>query len=661
MGRNKGKNEKEKRKSKKVKKHKKHSRRSSSDSSDSDGNPEGAEQQLARERTAVSKLRDILSYYPAVRKELREMLWRVDQGEAANISSVPDSDLKASLAQLLELLRLRRNDKGIYGLINRGEKILPIVGFVFDEPPRPRPQPAQASMGAPKHVGVLAETDGGGSTFPGKCEIAHDVGRSYHTSPVRSVGPVRPESTIPATTTALDEDTGILAREQSVEDASQPGMSVARVKEDEFQERDAAASPAAAAVPVVPRRVAGPAMPPRELLEAAAAAAEALQATGPPQSDDSDGDDDDGLLVGPPPPELVEELEAAPQDEREAEVVRIMKVLRDHNAAAAGPKPQVQLTAGTDAHGTTVDAYSVLGVSPSASAGDVKKRYMRLSLLIHPDKCSHPLAHEAFQAVAASAKVLQDSVTRSALDERRADAELRRRAAAAAAAQERERAWRVARGEEAPVSAGPVGPSGPQRETWMTELPPEMVAQPGPAGLSHTSVRAFSQRGKTGRGDTSGWTDNPEQRKAREAQALLTAASQAYVQALSASGDGGGVGASSSATMAAAAMDSFNSVSRKKSLMEVHLELQEKAKEEARAAKKAAKKQKTGDGAAKVGERGTGGVTEGAGNQDWPWRPFDRERDLEIKPRAKTGTDIFKNAANLGSKFSGGGSQRHFL
>ncbi|GIL91130.1 hypothetical protein Vretimale_9578 [Volvox reticuliferus] len=656
MGREKGKKEKEKSKSKKAKKHKKHRRRSSSGSSDSDGHAEGAEQQLARERTAVSKLRDILSSYPAVRKELREMLWRVDQGEAANISGVPDSDLKASLAQLLELLRLRRSDKGIYGLLNRSAKILPIVGFVFDEPPRQQSHPVKAPMATLKQGEFATETDGGGSTFPGKPESAPDVGRSCHTSPVGPIGPVVPESAIPVTTVALDEDTGISARERSAGEASQQGTSVARVNEDGFQAEDAAASAAAAAGPVAPRRVAGPAMPPRELLEAAAAAAEALQAAGPPQNDNSD---DGGLLVGPPPPELVEELEATPQDEREAEVVRIMKVLRDHNAAATGPKPQVQLTTGPDAHGATVDAYSVLGVSPSTSVGDVKKRYMRLSLLIHPDKCSHPLAHEAFQAVAASAKVLQDSEARSALDERRADAELRRRAEAAAEAQERERAWRVARGEEVPALAGPVGPSGPQRETWMTELPPEMVTRPGAAGLSQTSVRAFSQRGKTGRGDTSSWTDNPEQRKAREAQALLTAASQAYVQALSVAGDGGCAGASSSGTMAAAAMDSFNSGSRKKSLMEVHLELQEKAKEEARAAKKAAKKQKTSDGAANVNERGTGGVAEG--NQDWPWRPFDRERDLEIKPRAKTGTDIFKNATTLGSKFSGGGTQRHFL
>lgn len=59
---------------------------------------------------------------------------------------------------------------------------------------------------------------------------------------------------------------------------------------------------------------------------------------------------------------------------------------------------------------------------------------------------------------------------------------------------------------------------GPERETWMTELPPELSARIGGGQVSQTSVRAFNQRGKTGRGDTSGWTDTPEQRKAKEAQ-----------------------------------------------------------------------------------------------------------------------------------------------
>lgn len=74
-------------------------------------------------------------------------------------------------------------------------------------------------------------------------------------------------------------------------------------------------------------------------------------------------------------------------------------------------------------------------------------------------------------------------------------------------------------------AAGPSGrPGGPGglggRDTWMTDLPPEMEAKPG-AMLSQQSVRAFSRHGKVGRGDTAGWTDNPEQRASRQAQQLL--------------------------------------------------------------------------------------------------------------------------------------------
>ncbi len=46
-------------------------------------------------------------------------------------------------------------------------------------------------------------------------------------------------------------------------------------------------------------------------------------------------------------------------------------------------------------------------LAAAAAAGDVKKRYWRLSLLIHPDKCEHPQAHDAFQAVSRAAKELQ--------------------------------------------------------------------------------------------------------------------------------------------------------------------------------------------------------------------------------------------------------------
>lgn len=92
------------------------------------------------------------------------------------------------------------------------------------------------------------------------------------------------------------------------------------------------------------------------------------------------------------------------------------------------------------------DAYEVLDMAPTVEAKDLKKRFWRLSLLIHPDKCDHAGAGDAFNAVKGALQTLQDSDARAALDARREaaeDAAIMREVAAEA---ETQRQWRIQRG-----------------------------------------------------------------------------------------------------------------------------------------------------------------------------------------------------------------------
>jgi len=49
---------------------------------------------------------------------------------------------------------------------------------------------------------------------------------------------------------------------------------------------------------------------------------------------------------------------------------------------------------------TLDSAFQVLQISPEASENDITKQYRKLSVLIHPDKCKHEKAAEAFQVLA---------------------------------------------------------------------------------------------------------------------------------------------------------------------------------------------------------------------------------------------------------------------
>ncbi|KIY43986.1 DnaJ-domain-containing protein [Fistulina hepatica ATCC 64428] len=63
-----------------------------------------------------------------------------------------------------------------------------------------------------------------------------------------------------------------------------------------------------------------------------------------------------------------------------------------------------------------LNPYDILDISESCTADDIKKRYRQLSLFIHPDKCPHPRAPEAFDIVKKAESELSDKAKREELD-----------------------------------------------------------------------------------------------------------------------------------------------------------------------------------------------------------------------------------------------------
>lgn len=423
----------------------------------------------------------------------------------------------------------------------------------------------------------------------------------------------------------------------------------------------------------------GPAAPPAELLAAAAAYHADVEAAGGYQQDAEP-------LVGPPPPDFVDEADAAPADAREAQVLRVLRVLREAAAAAAnGP---AAAGTGTAAGAPAMDAYAVLGVEATADAASIRKSYWRVSLLVHPDKCSHPAAQEAFQAVSKAAQLLQDTQQRAAHDAAQADAALRQRAVAAAAAAEREVAWRKARGEAVPaelaaVLAAAQAAQPAARDTWMTDLPTQQdrsAASVLAAGLSQVSQTSFNRFGSKKPGDSSGWTDTPQQ-AAQRAAGLLPAAGPAVYALAGPSASAAAIEGAPVSAELLAAMAKYNASHRQKSLLEQHAEQappgrkkdkgskerdKEKEKEKEKEEKRE-KKEKSRDkdkSSRKEKEQGSKGQKRKAADapeaESWqgkhPWQPWDRDKDLEVQlTRPKAAGDLLKAAGNLSSRFSSGG------
>ncbi|XP_024395258.1 uncharacterized protein [Physcomitrium patens] len=356
----------------------------------------------------------------------------------------------------------------------------------------------------------------------------------------------------------------------------------------------------------VKRRVMGPAMPSAETLAAAARLTEAEA-----RLREAELELENDPLIGPAPPTVVAEAASANEAERFEEVSRMLS-------------REVK------------NAYDVLGVKADVEPTVLKKKYWKLSLLVHPDKCPHPQAHEAFMALNKAFKDLQDPTKKAEIDRKVAEERAREEFAAELQAKREAAQWRRLRGEEEEGDDELLrGPQEVARDEWMTKLPPERQAGGPPA--QHNTF--FSKSEKSGRGDTSAWTDTPADKALKAKMQYL----EAYKQAALTNGptDELEEREKERAAKEAQLMDSYNSNKRSISLVEKH-----KAERSAGSKKKSKKTDKVGVVSRRESEK------EPEWKQNHPWKPWDREKDLAAG-RKSVNLDPKNFKAELSSRFGG--------
>jgi hypothetical protein len=117
------------------------------------------------------------------------------------------------------------------------------------------------------------------------------------------------------------------------------------------------------------------------------------------------------------------EEEAAERARQEAEAIARVSTGREYEltgeAAAAqsaacaaadlgAGEAQVERLTGQHAAWLNLNAFEVLALPHSVCEEDIKQRYRRISALVHPDKCAHARASDAFQEVKKAYDALQD-------------------------------------------------------------------------------------------------------------------------------------------------------------------------------------------------------------------------------------------------------------
>lgn len=467
----------------------------------------------------------------------------------------PDATLRELLERLLRTCRFARSPAGLFVSLPGATPVLRSLGAVFDEDLSAQ-QPHEAAPSNASHRRVLGP------------ERPPSVQHVY-TGPA----PEGLDAALDASDDGGDEDARGRARKRSA--ALEHAVNAVRAPEAQEVHEPVTVVIGPAMPPPPPpaaeaaRRVLGPMAPPPEVLEAAA--------------------EDTGFAVGPPPPEVVSEAESATSETRDQAVSRVLRLLDAIPTGGAG------------------DAYMLLGVDENATAGDVRKAFWRASLLMHPDKCAHPRAADAFAAITKAKDVLADASQRRALDEKRSEARLRAEFQADLEGRIQAAKWRQTRGlpalpEDAELlrlASGNSADAAGGREEWMTMLP-ELQTRTG--AVAQRSVTAFRQTERAERDNS--WAETPQQRAERERQYALE----------------GVRGALAGPAQLEPGQPHGVQVSRQESLLEKH---------QARLAKA------------------------GPAAQQQPARPFDRERDLQAPRKPVDLSALQQHGGSLASRFSG--------
>ncbi|ONK79163.1 uncharacterized protein A4U43_C01F3570 [Asparagus officinalis] len=471
---------------------------------------------------AQTLAKSILDMFPNIANDLEQILQMIDSGQGVDVSGIPDESLVKQLKKLFVLLKLKRNESGVFLLPELGHCTLDIIGPILCSHLKARDEDLPNSSSPIREQSSKSERESV------KNEVDADVARVPESLP-KNESPTPPR-----------------------------------------------------------RRVIGPEMPSRELLAAAAELTDAENLL-------READMEDELLIGPPPPAVVAEAESANEAERFEEVARI--------ADAEVEKP-----------------YDILGVNWKMSSDNIKKRYWKLSLLVHPDKCSHPQAQQAFVKLNQAFKDLQDSTKREAIDEKIKLKEEQEKFKIELQELREAAQWRRLQGisMEGDEELLALTKEPPKRDEWMTTLPPER--KPGVTMQS----RAFSKTAK-GRGDTSVWTDSPLDRVEKAKQNYLEAYDR--TKALAEADD-------TKKSADADLVDKYNSAKRSKTLVQKHQE-----EKSSRRVKKKSKQPAVGQ---------------------HPWKPWDRENDLTAG-RKPVNLDSKGMTEGLSSRFSSGNVQRNFL